>query len=166
MTRLAKTDHFMARLTQVRRAMSFLELAVVLAIVAVLTVAAIASHGGSTHGNAGAEGFVRKLALALVHARRATIATGDNHYLQLSPSAANATSYALFRRTGSGDVQADAARPTPTGVTLSSSHATLEYDFDGAALAGYTIDVAGDDRSWEISVIALTGHVGVTETTP
>jgi type II secretory pathway pseudopilin PulG len=156
----------MARRAPVRRAMSFLELAIVVAIVGMLTATAITAFGSSTLSNGGAEGFVRKLCLAMVHARRATICTGDNHYLQLTPSAANATSFALFRRTGSGDVQVDISRPVPQDVTLSSSHSALEFDFDGAALAGYSIDIAGDQRSWNLSVVTLTGTVSVSETTP
>ena len=156
----------MARRARSRRALSFLEMAVVLAILGLLTVSAITSFGSSTLSNAGAEGVVRKLSLALVHARRATIATGDNHYVQLSPSAANATEFTLYRRTGGGDVQVDAIHIVPQGVTLSASHTALEFDFDGAALAAYTIDVAGDDRSWHLSVVPLTGSVSTTETTP
>ncbi len=156
----------MARRTPVRRAMSFLELAIVVAIVGMLTATAITTFGSSTLSNGGAEGFARKLCLAMVHSRRATISTGDNHYLQLTPSAANATSYAMFRRTGGGDVQVDVTRPVPQNVTLSASHAILEFDFDGASLASYSIDVAGDQRSWNLSVVTLTGTVSVTETTP
>jgi type II secretory pathway pseudopilin PulG len=147
--------------------MSFLELIAVLAIVGLLATAAITSFGSSTLSNGSAEGFTRKLALALVHARRATIATGDNHYIQLSPSAANATSFALYRRTsGGGAQQVDEPRTVPQGVSLTASHAVLEFDFDGAALAGYALTVAGDDRSWNISVVTLTGSPTVIETTP
>lgn len=146
--------------------MSFWELAAVVAIVGLLSISAITTFGSSTLSNNGAEGFVRKLTLALVHARRATIATGDNHYLQLAPSATNATSFALYRRTSSGDVQVDQSRPVPQDVSLNASHAVLEFDFDGAALAGYSLDVAGGDRSWNISVVTLTGSPAVSETTP
>lgn len=153
----------MARRVPARRAMSFLELAIVVSIVGLLTATAITTFGTSTLSNGGAEGFARKLAIALIHARRATISTGDNHFVQLSPSAANATSFALYRRTGGGDVQVDASRPVPNDVTLSGSHAVLEFDFDGAALAGYSLTIAGNDRSWTLSVVTLTGTVSVTE---
>ncbi len=156
----------MARRTPVRRAMSFLELAVVVSIVGLLSISAITSFGSSTLSNGGAEGFVRKLSLALTHARRATISTGDNHYLQLSPSATNATSFTLYRRTSGGNVPVDTSRAVPQDVTVSSSHAVLEFDFDGAALGGYSITVAGDQRSWNLSVVTLTGSVSVTENTP
>lgn len=146
--------------------MSFLELSAVVAIVSLLGIAALTSFGSGTLSNGGAEGFARKLALALVHARRATIATGDNHYLQLSPSATNATSVTLYRRSDGGVVAVDAPRPVPQDVTLNASHAVLEFDFDGAALAGYSLAIAGDNRSWNISVVTLTGTPTVTETTP
>jgi type II secretory pathway pseudopilin PulG len=166
MTDTARESRVMTRRAHARRALSFLELAAVLAIVGLLALSAIATFGSPTLSNGGAEGFVRKLSLALVHARRATIATGDNHYLQLSPSAANATNFALFRRTSGGNVQVDQSRTAPQDVTLSSSHAVLEFDFDGAALAGYSLDVAGNGRSWNISVVTLTGAPAVSETTP
>lgn len=146
--------------------MSFLELAAVVAIVSLLTITAISTFGNATLSNGGAEGFARKLALALNHARRATIATGDNHYLQLSPSSSAATSFALYRRTGSGSVQVDASHAVPRGVTLSASHDVLEFDFDGAAMAGYSLDIAGENRSWNITVITLTGMTALAETTP
>jgi hypothetical protein len=155
--------NLMARRAPARRAMSFLELAVVVSIVGLLTAAAITTFGTSALSNGGAEGFARKLALALIHARRATISTGDNHFVQLSPSAANATSFALYRRTAGGDVQVDASRPVPQDVTLSGSNAVMEFDFDGAALAAYTLTVAGDNRSWTVSVVTLTGTVSVAE---
>jgi type II secretory pathway pseudopilin PulG len=156
----------MARRRKMRRAMSFLELAVVVAIVGLLAVSAISTFGRSSLSNGSGEGFVRKISLALLHARRATISTGDNHYLQLSPSAANVTSYALYRRTSGGNVQVDVARTVPNDVTVSSSHAVLEFDFDGAALAGYSLNVTANDRSWNLSAVTLTGSVSVSETTP
>lgn len=155
--------NLMARRASVRRAMSFLELAIVVSIVGLLTAAAITTFGSSTLSNGGAEGYTRKLALALIHARRATISTGDNHFVQLSPSAASPTSFALYRRTGSGDVQVDVSRPIPQDVILTSSHAVLEFDFDGAALGAYSLTITGDNRSWTVSVVTLTGTVSVAE---
>ncbi len=157
---------FMARRTPVRRAMSFLELAVVVAIVGLLTVTAITTFGSSTLSNGGAEGFVRKISLALVHARRATISTGDNHFVQFSPAASNPTSFALFRRTSGSNIQVDLSRSVPLDVSITSSHSVLEFDFDGAALAGYSISVVGEQRTWNLEVVTLTGSVSVTETTP
>lgn len=156
----------MARRTKVRRAMSLLELTAVVAIVGFITTAAITTFGHSSLRTSGAEGFARNISLGLVHARRATISTGDNHFLQFNYSGSNVTSYALYRRTSGGDVQVDLLRQVPNGVTVACASPQLEFDFDGSALAGYIISVSGEQRSWEVSLVMLTGAVVVTETTP
>ncbi|MCG8450752.1 MAG: hypothetical protein MI725_14375 [Pirellulales bacterium] len=152
--------------TKVRRALSLLELVAVVAMLGVLSLAAGTFLGNSSLANGGAEGFAHKLSLALTHARRSTIATGDNHYLQLSTSSGNVVSYAMFRRDSGGDVQMDDTRTVPQDVTVTSAESTLEFDFEGSALASYSISVVGPDRSWNVSVVALTGAVQVVETTP
>lgn len=145
--------------------MSLLELVAVLVIIGLVATAAITRYGTGTLSNSGSQGVSRNLALALTHARRATIATGDNHFLQLTVAGGKVTSYALYRATGSGDVQVDRTITIPTDVTVTCAATKLEFSFDGHALAGYSVDVAGEDRSWNISVVILTGHVAVTETT-
>lgn len=155
-----------ARRGEPRRALSLLELTAVSVVLGVLAIAGIASFGHGSLANASAEGFARKLSLALTHARRATISTGDNHYVQLSPASGTITSFTVIRRASSGDVQIDQSHTVPTDVTLTSANRELEFDFDGSALATYSVDLATSDRSWSISVVPLTGAIGVTETTP
>jgi prepilin-type N-terminal cleavage/methylation domain-containing protein len=151
-----------ARRSRGRRAFSLLEMLSVLVIVALLATAGVMRFGSSTMENAGAEGFTRKLALDLMQARRRTIATGDNHYLQLTLTGSNVASYAMFRRTAGGDVMVDETRTVPAGVVATASHTTLEFDFGGASLAGYSIAVAGPNRSWTVSTVMATGAVRTT----
>jgi len=156
----------MARRDSSRRAMSLLELAAVGALLALLTLAGISRFGIGTLANGGAEGFARELSLALAHARRGTISTGENHYLQLSPASGNVTSFTLTRRTSGGDVEVGQMRTVPDDVTVTSASRELEFDFDGTGLAAYSIAIAGPDRSWVVSVVPLTGAIESTETTP
>ena len=144
-------------------AFSLLELISVIAMIGLLALAAGTYLGNSSLANSGAEGFTRKLALALNYARRATISTGDNHYLQLATSSGSVISYSLYRRDSGGDVQVDDTHSVPTDVVVTSAQTTLEYDFDGSALAAYLITVAGPDRSWVVTVVPLTGAVQVSE---
>lgn len=155
----------LARRGASRRAMSLLELTIVVGILGLLTVAAATKFGNSTLGNGGAEGFARKFALALTHARRSTISSGDNHYLQLTNFNGSIVSYALFRRVSGGDVQVDETRSVPQGVVVTSSAMTLEFNFEGAAIGAYIVSIAGPNRSWDVSVTTLTGSVQVAETT-
>jgi len=146
--------------------MTFFELVAVVAIVGLMTVASASYYGFDTLSNGSAEGYARKLSLSLVHARRSTIATGDNHYLQLTTSGSNVVSYALIRRASGGDTQVDQTRTVPQNVIVTSADTTLEFDFEGAALGSYNIAIAGPQRNWSVSVVPLTGAVQVTETTP
>lgn len=146
-----------------RRAISFLEITIVLAIAGLLAVASITRYGHNAISNGNAEGVARKLALSLVHARRSTIAMGDNHYLQLTTSGGNVTSYAMIRRASGGDTQVDQTWTIPADVTVTTGATTLEFDFEGSALAAYSVTVAGLDKSWNVSVVMLTGAIQVTE---
>ena len=146
-----------------RRAMSLLELAIVAVILSLLTGAVLTRYGDNALGNGGAEGFARKLALSLVQARHSTISTGDNHFLQLTSSGGSIVSYALIRRASGGDIQVDETRTVPLDVTVTSADSVLEFDFEGSALASYSVTVAGPDRSWSVSVVMLTGATQVAE---
>lgn len=156
----------MARRDISRRAMSLLELTTVIAMIGLLTVASIARYGHSSVGNGGAEGFARKLSLTLLHARRSTISTGENHYVRLTSSGGSVSSFALFRRVSKGNLQVDATHAVPQDVTVASKSTELEFDFEGSALAGYSVGIAGPDRSWNVSVVMLTGMALMTEATP
>lgn len=156
----------LSRRVIVHRAMSLLELVAVVSILGLLSLAAVTRFGHGAIQNTSAEGFTRKISLDLLQARRRTIATGDNHYLQLTTSGGNVTSYVLFRRAAIGDTVVDEVKTVPNGVTVTASHTTLEFDFEGSALAGYTISIAGPNRSWLVTVITLPGTVDVAETTP
>jgi prepilin-type N-terminal cleavage/methylation domain-containing protein len=148
-----------ARRLQRRRAFNLLEMVAVLAIVALLAAAGVTRFGSGTLENVGAEGFARKLALDLLQARRRTIATGDNHYLQLTVAGSNVTSYVMYRRASGGDVVVEEMRTVPAGVTVATSATTLEFDFSGASLAAYTITVNGPNRTWTVSTVMATGAV-------
>lgn len=145
-----------------RRGFNLIELTAVLAVISLLAAASLTQFGSRTVENLSADGFARRMALDLVQARRRTIATGDNHYLLLTPSAASPTSYAVYRRVGAGSTLVESARSRPSGVTFSASAATLEFDFDGAALAGYTATVTGPNRTWTITTTMATGAVQTT----
>ncbi len=142
-----------------RRAFSLIELLAVLVILGLLAAAGFARYGSSTVQHLAGEGFARRLALDLIQARRRTIVSGDNHYLQLSPAAGNITSYTMYRRASGGDVVVEQTRTIPTGVTASASHATLEFDFDGASLAAYSASIVGPQRTWTVTTVMASGAV-------
>jgi prepilin-type N-terminal cleavage/methylation domain-containing protein len=156
---LATAKKHEARRLRRRRAFNLLEIVAVLAIVALMAAAGVTRFDSGTLENVGAEGLARKLALDLLQARRRTIATGDNHYLQLTVAGSNVTSYVMYRRASGGDVVVEETRTVPAGVIVATSTATLEFDFSGASLAAYTVTVSGPNRTWTVSTVMATGAV-------
>ncbi len=144
-----------------RRAMSLLELTIVVAILGILSLAAVTRYGDASLSNGGAEGFARKLALSLNYARHCTISTGENHYVKLINPGSGITSYAIFNRTSG--VQVDETRTVPDGFTVSATGIDLEFDFDGSALATYNIVIMADKRIFNVIVDMLPGSVHIVK---
>ena len=144
-----------------RRAMSLLELTIVVAILGLLSVAAVTRYGHDSLNNGGAEGLARKLALSLNYARRCTISTGENHYLKLINTGSGIDSYAIFNRVSGAQV--DETRTVPEGLTVSSGNIDLEFDFDGSALFTYYIIIIGDKRIYQLTVDMLPGTVQIVK---
>ncbi len=149
--------------TAARAGFSLLEVAVVVTVLGILAAVGMSRLGQTTYGNLGAQGDARRIALDLLQAQRRAISTGDNHYLQFTPGGGPVTSYALVRRAAGGDVTLDTVSEIPRGVTITPSHAVAEFNFEGAALAAYQIEIAGPDRNWTVSAVPATGAVRVLE---
>ena len=158
-------EHSARRCLQ-RRAFSLLELMVVIGLIGMMATVAFGTLGVNTSENIAAEGFARRLKLDLMQTRRRTIATGDNHYLSVTLNGAAIDSYQMIRRASGGDTVVDSAQQSPDGVAAIPSHTTMEFDFDGAALAAYSISIDGSSRSWQIDSVISTGTISIVETTP
>ncbi|MAT69760.1 MAG: hypothetical protein CMJ58_09570 [Planctomycetaceae bacterium] len=161
-----RTTQTKVRCAHAHRAFSLVELLAVLTIFALIVTAGMLRFGSGTLDNMEADAYVRRLTRDLQYARRRTISTGDNHYLSVTLDGSDVASYTLIRRAAGGDAAVDEPRGTPDGLTVAASHTALEFDFDGSALAGYSITVAGPSRSYALTTVAATGTVAVTDTTP
>lgn len=153
----------MVQSTKQRRGVTLLELLAVVVLISIFAAIGMARFGRSIFAEFGAEGEIRELSLALLAAQRSSITTGDNHYVEFD--AVQATSYRLMRRSGTDVVEVQGWEPISSDVTLTVSSATMEFTFEGQALAAYTIDCVGLDRSYRLAVVPITGSLQVTETT-
>jgi len=140
-----------------------LELVAVVTLIGILASVAMFRLGSAGLGDFGAQGVGGRIALDLKLARRASISTGDNHYLSFTVSGGKVTSYRMYRKASGGDVTADAARDIPDELTVTVSATTAQFNFEGEALAAYQITLAGPNRTWQLDVVPVTGMVRSTE---
>ncbi len=159
---LHSTATNMARRANARRAMTLLELSVVVVIIGLLGMMAATRYGSSTVADVGAEGFARRLALEFGQARQRAIATGDNYLVRFTVAGGKATQYALYRRTGGSATLVDQVHFVPAGVDVTTGGTIdAEFTFTGEALASYTITVQAPDRNLTVTVPQVTGRAFV-----
>ncbi len=147
-----------------RRGVTLLELLAVITVVGVLAAVGMSRLGRSVLGDFGSQGQARLLSVALLHAQRAAIKTGDNHFVLFN--AAAASSYQIMRRLNGVDTLVDGPHALSGDVTIAVSHTVMEFTFEGQALDAYSINLSGDHRVWLLTVIPINGAVLVQETTP
>lgn len=152
----------MARHAPARRAMTLLELSVVVVIIGLLSLIATTRYGSSTLVDIGAQGFARRLALDFTQARQRAIATGDNHLVRFTIAAGKATQYGLYRRSGASTTLVDDVCLVPADVDVTTAGTTdAEFAFTGEALASYTITIQAPDRTSTVTVPQVTGKAFV-----
>ncbi len=141
-----------------------MELLVVVMLLGIFTVLVTMRFGRSLLAEFGSQSESRVVSLALLQAQRASITSGDNHFVQFDGG--TATNFRVMRRTGSGDVLVDGPQNFSSDVTVTVSHTEMEFTFEGQALAAYVADIVGVNRSWQVTVVPITGAVAVAEVTP
>lgn len=147
-----------------RSGFSMLEMMAVIVILGLLAAMAVARMDSSTLGNMASRVVARQMALDLMQARRRAIATGENHRLALQAGMGGHVGYTMEQGAAGSATAVDEYFAFPSGVVLViSPNSSPEFDFQGEALAAYTITVAGPQRTWQIDVYQLTGAVKVTE---
>ncbi|MCH8922967.1 MAG: type II secretion system protein [Planctomycetes bacterium] len=148
-----------------RSGATLLELIAVVTILGVFAAVAMSRWSPETLSSFQSRADARRLALDLLQAQRRTISTGDNHYVQLIGGGPY-TAYEIYRKTGSGDVLVEPSKSFPAGVTVTSSHPQLEFDFEGSAAAAYQVTLTAANYTWRVSVVPSTGAVKVEDVTP
>ena len=154
----------MQRVTYRRRGLTLLELLIVITLVGIFASTVAMRFGRSIFKEFGSQGVARELSLALLSCQRASITTGDNHSLEFLSSGGKITQYRIMRDVGGTPTLVDGPKTLLTDVTVTTSHSTMSYTFEGSASANYWIVVTGQNRIWRIDVIPISGAISVTQT--
>jgi prepilin-type N-terminal cleavage/methylation domain-containing protein len=143
---------------------SLLELLAVVTIMGILSAVVIARNGRSMVENFGSQGSCRKVALALIQAKRRAITTGMEHAVDFSASGGK--SYFSIYSIDSGGTASliDGPMPVSDDVVLTTSHSRMSFNFEGQAAGAYWLTLRAVNRLWRIDVIPITGALQTTET--
>ncbi len=157
-------DYAVPRIQAQRAGHTLLELVAVFVILGVIAAAGVVTFRGGVLDVVEAEITARHIATQLHEARRRAISHGDNHLVGFTSSGGQIVGFTLQRRLGGGgteDINAYVA--VPDGLTVTVSPGDPEFEFEGNATATTTISVAGNGRTWQITVVAVTGTTQFAE---
>jgi len=154
----------MRRYDYKRRGVTLLELLVVLTLMGIVAGTVAMRYGRSIFAEFGAQGTARELSLALLTCQRASITTGDDHFIEFLSSGGRISSYRIMRLVSGVGTIVDGPKTLSSDVTLGVSSNTMQYNFEGSALGAYWINITGQSRSWRVDVIPITGTIRVVQT--
>jgi hypothetical protein len=144
-----------------------LELVTVLIVLGALATVAGISMRPDLLGSVRARADAGRLQADLLRARRLAISSGDDHRIAPRTEARRGiVGYTVERKLPGGSwqpVEEPRDFPPDVHVTIEPRGAVLEFNFEGAALDGYRIALAGPTRRWELIVAQATGAVRVRE---
>jgi prepilin-type N-terminal cleavage/methylation domain-containing protein len=146
-----------------RQAVTLLELIAVVVLLGIFAATVGMRFGRTLFAEFGSRAAARELSLALLSCQRAAIVTGDDHYLEFLSSGGVINQYRIMRDISGTPTLVDGPKPLSPDVTISTSHGTLRFNFEGSALANYQVDVTGNEQVWQVNVIPITGTVNVVQ---
>lgn len=146
-----------------RRGLSLWEITAVVTILGILSAVVVGRNGRSLLGNYGAQGDARRVGIALLQAKRRAISTGTMHGLVFNSSGGSIVSVSVVSITGGVPTTVDGPTMFTTGLTVTTSHTQMTYDFEGKAAAAYWVQLAGPARTWRIDVVPITGAISTAQ---
>lgn len=150
-----------------RRGLSLLELLAVITLMGIFASIAIARLGPTIFGDFGSQADARRVGLALLQAKRRAITAGNEHAVAFQNDAYGNLTYKLVSVDPfGGTTLVDGPFPFSQNVAAAVSHNTMTFNFEGQALAAYTVDLTGPHKSWRISVVPINGALSTVQTAP
>lgn len=158
----SSTNHQTA---QRRRGVTLLELLVVVTLMGTLSTVVVSRYGRDIFGDLGARSEAHRLWLDLQQAQTQAIRNGTSASVAfLKASSGSITGYRLTEQTPAGIVQT-VSDVTSFGsdIRVTSSSSTVDFTFEGHARQPCSISLQGPNRSWELTVVPLSGAVNISE---
>ncbi|WP_149496895.1 type II secretion system protein [Roseiconus lacunae] len=149
------------RLTVSHRAMSLIELIVVLSLLGVFATAAMARFGRNTLGDTGARSEATVFANTLSYAQAAAIRTGRRHGVVLTGD--DDRQLLTVRESFGGGQQTLDEHVISTDVAVKASHDRIWFNFEGHGTSPISVTFSGKHRRFQVTAVPLSQSVRVSE---
>ena len=147
-----------------RRALTLIELIVVITLLGVFASAVMMRLGASVFADTGARIEARLMSNALLRSQRAAIQTGDTHGLIFHGPHSSVTGWSIFQRRPDGTrVTIEPTHHFASEVDVSTNHAEVEFDFEGNGTTTFHAKLTGPNRAYEVHVEPLTRMIRTRE---
>lgn len=147
-----------------RRAFSLLEVIAALTLTAALATVSTSGFRSTALSSVSNATSAQSLALELSRTRRLAIHSGESHGVRFLRSGKKTAGYVLFRRTDAGaEIRVSEERSFPPDTRVSFAGSAIEFDPEGCTARHHTVRFTSAERSWQISVVPVTGTARVTE---
>jgi prepilin-type N-terminal cleavage/methylation domain-containing protein len=147
-----------------RRGLSLLEMLAVVALLAIVAAVVLGRNGRSLVANFSSQGDARRVALALLQAKRRAITTGTDHAVEFTSGGGDIASLTVVSIAGGGATTiVEGPLPLAEDLVVTASHSQMVFTFEGQAAAAYWVQLAGADRTWRIDVVPITGAIHTSE---
>jgi prepilin-type N-terminal cleavage/methylation domain-containing protein len=147
-----------------RRGLSLLEMLAVVTLLAIVAAVVIGRNGRTLVANFASQGDARRVALALLQAKRRAITTGTDHAVEFTSGGGDIASLTVVSIDGGGATTiVDGPLALEDDLAVTASHTQMVFNFEGQAAAAYWIQLAGANRTWRIDVVPITGTIHTRE---
>ena len=140
-----------------RPGLSLIELLVVVTLLGIFAGAAMTRSGRDVFADTGSRAESRLMSIAMLHAQRAAIRTGDPHGIVFQGPASSVVSWSIFqKRDDNSKVIVEGPHMIYENVDVSVSAAEMWFDFEGNGSQSFLVHLRGPNRAYQIQVEPLT----------
>ena len=147
-----------------RQGLTLLEVIAALSLMAALATISAAGFRIAAVSTVETATTAQSLRLELAKTRRLAIKSGESHGIRFVSEGGRIAGFVPYRRRSDG-VEVRATQPIrfSDGTAVSVSEKAVEFASEGNAVQACQIKLAAEARTWQISVVPVTGTVVLRE---
>lgn len=147
-----------------RSGLSLIELLVVITLLGIFATVVLMRFGRDTFADTGARGQARLVSLAMLHAQRAAIRTGDSHGVVFRGGTSKVDGWSVVHKLPDDrQVVIDGPHEIADGVKVAPNAAAIWFDFEGVGAQPFEATFRGKNRTYQVQVEPFTRMISTQE---